>query len=55
MFILCQYYVYPMGFTLLQLCTKVIEKDANPEWNQLINLQVKVRKIGHQDVSNGLD
>ncbi|XP_036404450.1 myoferlin-like isoform X2 [Megalops cyprinoides] len=24
-----------------KLCTKVIEKNANPEWNQLLNLQVK--------------
>lgn len=25
-----------------KLCTKIIEKNANPEWNQLIHLQVKV-------------
>ncbi|XP_036428178.1 myoferlin isoform X2 [Colossoma macropomum] len=24
-----------------KLCTKIIEKNANPEWNQLLNLQVK--------------
>lgn len=27
----------------LQLCTQIIEKNANPEWNQLLNLQIKVR------------
>lgn len=27
----------------LKLCTKIIEKNANPEWNQVIHLQVKVR------------
>lgn len=26
----------------LQLCTQIIEKNANPEWNQVLNLQVKV-------------
>ena len=31
----------------LQLCTQIIEKNANPEWNQVLNLQVKVR--GHND------
>ncbi|XP_040034731.2 myoferlin [Gasterosteus aculeatus] len=30
-----------VSFAGKKLCTKVIEKDANPEWNQLINLQVK--------------
>lgn len=29
----------------MQLCTKTIEKNANPEWNQLISLPVKVWKI----------
>ncbi|XP_053721165.1 myoferlin-like isoform X2 [Synchiropus splendidus] len=24
-----------------KLCTQIIEKDANPEWNQVLNLQVK--------------
>nr|XP_008113541.1 PREDICTED: myoferlin isoform X1 [Anolis carolinensis] len=24
-----------------KVCTKIIEKNANPEWNQLINLQIK--------------
>ncbi|XP_076856143.1 myoferlin isoform X1 [Brachyhypopomus gauderio] len=24
-----------------KLCTKIIEKNANPEWNQLLNLQIK--------------
>lgn len=31
-----------MTLLWFQLCTKIIEKNANPEWNQLINLQVKV-------------
>lgn len=26
----------------LQLCTKIIETNANPEWNEVLNLQVKV-------------
>lgn len=30
-------------FMCLQLRTQIIEKNANPEWNQLLNLQVKVR------------
>lgn len=25
-----------------QVCTNIIEKNANPEWNQIIYLQVKV-------------
>ncbi|KAI4807796.1 hypothetical protein KUCAC02_027581 [Chaenocephalus aceratus] len=28
-------------FAGLKLCTKIIEKNANPEWNQVLNLQVK--------------
>lgn len=27
---------------VFQLCTQIIEKNANPEWNQQLNLQVKV-------------
>uniref|UniRef100_A0A3Q3DZR5 Myoferlin like n=1 Tax=Labrus bergylta TaxID=56723 RepID=A0A3Q3DZR5_9LABR len=30
-----------VSFAGKKLCTKVIEKNANPEWNQLIHLQVK--------------
>ncbi|KAJ8361497.1 hypothetical protein SKAU_G00180220 [Synaphobranchus kaupii] len=30
-----------VSFAGKKLCTKIIEKSANPEWNQLINLQVK--------------
>ncbi|XP_067908724.1 myoferlin-like [Heterodontus francisci] len=30
-----------VGFAGKKLCTKIIEKNANPEWNQIINLQVK--------------
>ncbi|XP_041065098.1 myoferlin isoform X2 [Carcharodon carcharias] len=30
-----------VGFAGKKLCTKIIEKNANPEWNQTINLQVK--------------
>uniref|UniRef100_A0A673VXS0 Myoferlin n=1 Tax=Salmo trutta TaxID=8032 RepID=A0A673VXS0_SALTR len=30
-----------VSFAGKKLCTKIIEKNANPEWNQLINLQVK--------------
>ncbi|XP_068184208.1 myoferlin [Antennarius striatus] len=30
-----------ISFAGKRLCTKIIEKNANPEWNQLINLQVK--------------
>ncbi|XP_056291609.1 myoferlin isoform X2 [Pseudoliparis swirei] len=30
-----------ISFAGKKLCTKVLEKNANPEWNQLINLQVK--------------
>lgn len=26
----------------VQLCTQIIERNANPEWNQVLNLQVKV-------------
>ena len=29
-------------FRYLQLCTQIIEKNANPEWNQVLNLQIKV-------------
>ena len=25
-----------------QVCTNIIEKNANPEWNQVVNLQIKV-------------
>uniref|UniRef100_A0A8C4IFI5 C2 domain-containing protein n=1 Tax=Dicentrarchus labrax TaxID=13489 RepID=A0A8C4IFI5_DICLA len=28
-----------------KLCTRIIEKNANPEWNQQLNLQVKVRGV----------
>ncbi|XP_066519637.1 myoferlin [Hoplias malabaricus] len=28
-----------------KLCTKIIEKNANPEWNQLINLHVKFPSV----------
>uniref|UniRef100_H2UZL9 Myoferlin n=1 Tax=Takifugu rubripes TaxID=31033 RepID=H2UZL9_TAKRU len=28
-----------------KLCTQIIEKNANPEWNQLLNLQIKVRGV----------
>lgn len=34
-------------FSPLQLCTRVIEKNANPEWNQMLNLQAKVRGETH--------
>ncbi|XP_060895814.1 myoferlin [Labrus mixtus] len=30
-----------VSFAGKKLCTKIIEKNANPEWNQLIHLQVK--------------
>ncbi|XP_061602091.1 myoferlin isoform X2 [Cololabis saira] len=30
-----------VSFAGKKLCTKIIERNANPEWNQLINLQVK--------------
>ncbi|XP_042357528.1 myoferlin [Plectropomus leopardus] len=30
-----------VSFAGKRLCTKIIEKNANPEWNQIINLQVK--------------
>ncbi|KAG7462453.1 hypothetical protein MATL_G00185020 [Megalops atlanticus] len=30
-----------VSFAGKKLCTKIIEKNANPEWNQLINLQFK--------------
>ncbi|XP_041645504.1 myoferlin [Cheilinus undulatus] len=30
-----------VSFAGKKLCTKIIEKNANPEWNQIINLQVK--------------
>ncbi|XP_040905251.1 myoferlin [Toxotes jaculatrix] len=30
-----------VSFAGKKLCTKVIEKNANPEWNQVINLQIK--------------
>ncbi|XP_019953049.2 myoferlin [Paralichthys olivaceus] len=34
-----------VSFAGKKLCTKTIEKNANPEWNQLINLQVKFPSI----------
>ncbi|KAM4607196.1 myoferlin isoform 2-T2 [Polymixia lowei] len=30
-----------ISFAGKKLCTKIVEKNANPEWNQVINLQVK--------------
>lgn len=30
-----------VGFAGKKLCTKIVERNANPEWNQLVNLQVK--------------
>uniref|UniRef100_A0A7N6AT89 C2 domain-containing protein n=1 Tax=Anabas testudineus TaxID=64144 RepID=A0A7N6AT89_ANATE len=30
-----------VSFAGKKLCSKIIEKNANPEWNQIINLQVK--------------
>ncbi|XP_036430127.1 myoferlin isoform X1 [Colossoma macropomum] len=30
-----------VSFAGKKLCTKIIEKNANPEWNQLVNMQVK--------------
>ncbi|KAI4891587.1 hypothetical protein NFI96_020979 [Prochilodus magdalenae] len=30
-----------VNFAGKKLCTKIIEKNANPEWNQLINMQIK--------------
>ncbi|CAB1341783.1 unnamed protein product [Coregonus sp. 'balchen'] len=30
-----------VSFAGKKMCTKIVEKNANPEWNQLINLQVK--------------
>lgn len=35
----------------LQLCTQIIEKNANPEWNQLLNLQIKVRGSAEEKCS----
>ncbi|KAL4641016.1 myoferlin [Arapaima gigas] len=34
-----------VNFAGKKLCTKVIEKNANPEWNQLINLKVKFPSV----------
>uniref|UniRef100_A0A8C7GS74 Myoferlin n=1 Tax=Oncorhynchus kisutch TaxID=8019 RepID=A0A8C7GS74_ONCKI len=34
-----------VSFAGKKLCTKIIEKNANPEWNQLINLQVKFKDM----------
>uniref|UniRef100_A0A8C8K8N2 C2 domain-containing protein n=1 Tax=Oncorhynchus tshawytscha TaxID=74940 RepID=A0A8C8K8N2_ONCTS len=39
-----------VSFAGKKLCTKIIEKNANPEWNQLINLQVKVDRLTRNDV-----
>lgn len=39
---------WPFNLVHLQLCTQIIEKNANPEWNQLLNLQVKVRTSHEQ-------
>lgn len=39
---------WPVMLVRLQLCTQIIEKNANPEWNQLLNLQVKVRTSQEQ-------
>ncbi|XP_007894818.2 myoferlin isoform X2 [Callorhinchus milii] len=30
-----------VGFAGKKICTKIIEKNANPEWNQAVNLQIK--------------
>ncbi|XP_057184791.1 myoferlin-like, partial [Triplophysa rosa] len=30
-----------VSFAGKKVCTKIVEKNANPEWNQLIHLQVK--------------
>uniref|UniRef100_A0A8C7IE10 Myoferlin n=1 Tax=Oncorhynchus kisutch TaxID=8019 RepID=A0A8C7IE10_ONCKI len=38
-----------------RLCTQVIEKNANPEWNQMLNLQVKVKKTHKKKRSIALD
>ncbi|XP_076016465.1 myoferlin isoform X1 [Genypterus blacodes] len=32
---------FEASFAGKKLCTRIIERNANPEWNQLINLQVK--------------
>lgn len=32
-------------FVFFKVCTKIVEKNANPEWNQLIHLQVKVGRV----------
>lgn len=42
MTLLCNKRKVCVFFLSLQLCTKIIEKNANPEWNQVLNLQVKV-------------
>ncbi|KAI5606264.1 myoferlin [Silurus asotus] len=34
-----------VNFAGKKLCTKIIEKNANPEWNQLISLQVKFPSV----------
>uniref|UniRef100_A0A671PIH2 Myoferlin-like n=1 Tax=Sinocyclocheilus anshuiensis TaxID=1608454 RepID=A0A671PIH2_9TELE len=31
-----------VSFAGKKVCTKIVEKNANPEWNQLVHLQVKV-------------
>lgn len=41
-----------MLFLPLQLCTQIIEKNANPEWNQMLNLQAKVRGLGGETLLN---
>lgn len=32
-------------FFSFKVCTKIVEKNANPEWNQLIHLHVKVGTV----------
>uniref|UniRef100_A0A8C8K6Y5 C2 domain-containing protein n=1 Tax=Oncorhynchus tshawytscha TaxID=74940 RepID=A0A8C8K6Y5_ONCTS len=43
-----------VSFAGKKLCTKIIEKNANPEWNQLINLQFKDMDIVGAFINNVL-
>ncbi|KTF87941.1 hypothetical protein cypCar_00038301 [Cyprinus carpio] len=37
-----------VSFAGKKVCTKIIEKNANPEWNQLIHLQVKGEGVAYR-------
>ncbi|XP_041865734.1 myoferlin isoform X2 [Melanotaenia boesemani] len=37
-----------VSFAGKKLCTRIVEKNANPEWNQVINLQVKFPSMCEQ-------